>query len=179
MAEISFNILLDESGDKTNLTVDNPMNYAVGALIFFENYNSLEQKFLERVNNITPLRIILEKSHNLKFETLKKEPNYNELYDLILGFLSLEKCKFYWHPIKDQNIKHIKQEDGGIRFTKLVESCHLDIIANLIIILKKNGHKVGQIGLFCDQGTYNPKNGENHFCIYIKDRAFCYFKIPE
>ena len=134
MKGISFNVLIDESGDTTNLK-DNPLNRAIGALIFFDDYPILEKDFSEFAGHIPELKIFLEnKPHNLKFKTLNKQKNREHLFELIFTFLVQKGCKFYWHPIKDKNRKHHQKEDGT-RFTKLVESCNLDILPNLIMKL--------------------------------------------
>src|SRR3989338_9056290 len=107
--EISFNLMIDESGDTTNLK-DTPLNRAVGALVFFQDYTNLESDFLQFVNNTPSLKYFIDnKPHDLKFETLNKQQNSEELFELILNFLIKKGCKFYWHPIKEQNKRHQKK----------------------------------------------------------------------
>ena len=175
MNDMSFNILIDESGDTTNLK-DNPTNRVMGALIFFEDYSVLETKFLQFVDNCPEIKqFIKKKPHDLKFETLKKQPNSEELFELALNFLIENKCKFYWHPIKDKDRKHQKKE-YEVRFTKLVESCNLDILPNLILVLKRENKRMGKIGLYLDRGTYNTKNEKTYINIYFGDNSFNYYE---
>lgn len=173
MKEFSFNILIDESGDSTNLK-DNPSNRAIGALIFFREYDALERNFLSFVKKNFQLKRFLDnKPHDLKYETLKKQPNAEELLGSILTFLIHQKCKFYWHPIKEQSKKHSPKIDG-IRVTKLIESCNLDILPNLILRLKADGKKIGKVTLYCDGGTYNPSDKSKALCFWIGQNSFSF-----
>ena len=154
-----LNIILDESGNTTYKGEEQkkgPKSRIMGALIFNQNMPLLEAKLKEYIKGNSSLSMInLYNSASFKYEKLKKLQDCDIIFDLILDFLISQGCYFYYHPIYDYN-KKIPEKINGIKSTKLILGCNLDIIANLILVKRKNKEDVGsRINVFYDKEDNN------------------------
>ena len=159
MKEENFNMIIDESGDTTNQK-ENPMNYLVGCLIFFEDIKNLENDFNNFIQIDSNLRdIVNNEPHKLKFERIKryakvKNLNCDKIFCSILDFFIKRGCKFYFYPIKsgDKNINEKDEERVYVlKFTKNILSYNPDIIANLVLDKNRKNEKIGNIIIYCDE----------------------------
>lgn len=153
------NIILDESGNTTAKGEEQkkgPKCRTIGALIFNQDMSILEAKLKEYINCHSSLSMInLYNPASFKYEKFKKLPDCNIIFDIILDFLVNQGCYFYYHPIYDYN-KKIPEKINNIKSTKLILGCNFDIIANFILVKRKNKEDVdSRINVFYDKEDNN------------------------
>lgn len=150
-----INIILDESGNTTSKGEEGkngPKSRIMGALIVNQEISLLEKEledYIKSHNEFSKLNIY--NPYRFKYEKLKKLPNSDIIFNLILDFLIVKGCKFYFHPLFRYEYK-LPDKICGINSTKYILGCNFDIIGSLILIKRKNNDEMNKtINIYYDK----------------------------